>query len=294
MVFGTLAGCGDKETYNEVESKSADTESIEKETERKEENVNEEDINKQEENSDSKEKKTSLLRKETHYTLEGSEAVIGGYSEYEYNNEGLAIKQTDYDSSGNIIGYEEYEYNSEGLAIKQTDYDSSGNIIEYGEAEYNNEGLPITLRVYSYNPNGDIYIWCWMEGKYDSSGNLIYICQDFATQAKIYREYSYDEFANVIEEKYYYGDSSRTYKYFYEYNELNKPTKKYTILLNGEQSTSEDEIKYDNKGEINEDTSGSHITRYEYNSNDDLIKESVYSYDSEELISWTEYEYFEQ
>lgn len=239
----------------------------------------------------------SLLCKKTEYGLNGLESVVRAYIEYEYTNHFLS-KETKFNSAGEISGYTEYEYNSLGVLMKVKDYIpaiSDGHMYRKYEHIYES-GNEVKNTSYDSDGVGIQEIW---EYKYDSKGNVIskgkFIPNyDPPNQRPGWTEYSYDEFGGLIEERQYNskGKLSNTRKYEYEYNEQNNPLIKYEILSNGEKSLFE-EYTYDNKGNLIEINSRkkSEIIRYEYNSNNDLIKESKHSYYDEKLKSWIEYEY---
>ena len=245
------------------------------------------------ENSGQEETVTVICR-HTEYNSDGS---IEEWIEYEYTD-AVLTKSTEYNSSGNIRNYIEYEYGAGGELAKTVEYIpafsdghmyrgyeylyESGNKVQ--KTEYDGDGVGI-LAIYEY--------------KYDSQGNLTYSDKfipryDPPNNRPGWTEYSYDEFGGLIEIKHYdrKGALSSTSKYEYEYNKLNKPMVKYMVLSDGEKVVCE-EYAYDSDGIIVEINSleDSKIIRYEYNSDKNLIKESTYWYNSEELLSWIEYEY---
>lgn len=310
IISNLLCGCGVRETSSKVETKVEESKS--EETEVKESKVEESKVeeskseanavkeSKSEENED--EKAIFLLSKKTEYLRNGSEDVIYEITEYEYNDLVLS-KETTYNASGEVQRYSEYMYQG-GELLRVDDYIRTADRQRmYRWTEHTYEDGKKIKETYFGSGGGAEDVW---EYQYDSQGNMIYKQSSsplFNNKITSREELYYNEFGGMVETITYSqrGTCIGHCRYKYDYNEQHKPIEKYEILSDGSHYFREG-YKYDDNGNLVEfyvgdkkgDTygAGSKIV-YEYNENNELVKECKYqhSYGEDTLKGWIEYEY---
>lgn len=323
IVSSLLCGCGVQETSSKVENTATkieeskvDVSKVEeskvedpKVEESKVEDIKEGETEQSPENSIEEEviteKEISLLIKKIEHKQNGSEDIIQGITEYEYGDLALSDEtidwvlsmETKYSALGEVRNYSEYIYYYKGRddLVRVDDYGAAGDGHMYKCREHIYESGN-EIRKNSLDTSSTVYEF--YEYKYDSQGNLIYEHRNIPSYNRINgrKEYSYNEFGEMVEERFYdeKGSCSYTIRYAYNYNEHNKPVEKYEILSNEEKKLLQD-YKYDDNGNLVETIIYDHSQKltYEYNENNKLIKECKYDHYGEVdmLNSWIEYEY---
>lgn len=132
-----------------------------------------------------------------------------GYHVLEYGDSSNAIKETYYDSAGNVSSWNEYEYDGSGNIIKDT----------YWVTDRKQGYRLCTETTNEYDKN---YLIHTEINVYDDEGVI------YETERQIY---DYDEYGNVVKNMIYRNDElSTTYRWEYIYNdsELVETRKYYT------------------------------------------------------------------
>ncbi len=86
---------------------------------------------------------------------------------YEYNNDGIVIKKSVYNSKHNLDDYEIYELDSQGRRVKENEYRQDGSLKNYKTYEYKDD----TIIKRFFDPKGNLYRYTIK--KMDKAGNLI-------------------------------------------------------------------------------------------------------------------------
>ncbi len=126
------------------------------------------------------------------------ENANGEYTETEYNDAGVMIKQSYYDANGGLKAFDEYD--SAGRRIKWQRSNGVGGIFEYNEAgqevkftRYNENGVIDFVTVYEYDSAGRKF----KESYYDGSG----VCTGYLVN-------EFNSIGNVSTQTAYRGDGS--------------------------------------------------------------------------------------
>ena len=166
------------------------------------------------EGSKTKIRKVCLL-KETRFDSDGN--LIDEH-EYEYDAKGNLIKENYYEVDGR--GWRsEHEYDANGQEVKETLFDDDGSIDSWFEYEYDTRGRRI--KETEFYPDGEIDVW--KEYEYDFNGNLV---KETSLYPNPYRErsigdwteYEYDTNGNRVKESYYDSSGSIIEWTEYEYD----------------------------------------------------------------------------
>ena len=168
----------------------------------------------------------------------------------ETEEEWLCVKETYYLSDGVIDTYCIYNYDGDGKFISMQEYDKDNNLVSSGESQYDEKGREVLYQLY------------------DENGLL-----DYSS------EYEYDENDLLIKESDYYSDGTPADYYVYEYDERGNMTRMENTTEDGFLSYSS-EIEYDEKDRQTK----AHYTFYGY---DDWT--NVYEYEGEKLVKLTMY-----
>jgi hypothetical protein len=134
---------------------------------------------------------------------------------YEYNDRGVRITTSRFNSAGQPVNIFKYDYNNHGNKIKTYKYDLNNNLQEYyiynydnrsnliEEIWYNAEGKRIYRIEHSYNHDKKSHTFT-----YDEKGGLLFKYV-----------YKYDRAGNIIEEVKFdnYGDQVGVIQYIYKY-----------------------------------------------------------------------------
>ncbi len=267
-----------------------------------------------------------VLTKEFYYSGE----VFEKGSEYEYDELGRLIKETEYnegpsngevpeyfkrmeytyDDSGHAIVFRvfynnrdyrywhECEYDEQGRKIKVYDYhhtDEKGDFLyDYEVYEYFNNGQ--SEKVTSYEPNHEIK--SWTETEYDEAGNKTRIARYKGDGClKSLTESVYDKQGNITEFKDYDSDGVISEWYSCEYDDGGNETKHIIYNEDGEITTLYD-YEYNDAGNVNKTKcyrpDGSVVSRseYKYDAAGNMIQYTKYSSDGS-IIENSEKEYDE-
>lgn len=259
--------------------------------------------------------KEGNLIKEIQYSLEKEGGELRQWTDYQY------LK----DDSENLVGWTECEYNAEGLMLSESEYDSDGRLIKetvyteggrrfdedgnvqefgYGIAskyEYDIMGNRSRRTYYDTDQN----VSGWREEEYDDFENLILSAEyDAEGNIDVFEGYECDTYM-VIYPYYIYkneyddsGNLVRQVQYDHEGNEMEVTEKTYDNAGNLIRSYYSDgyyeadviEYEYDGAGNQIKVISDQYIreTR-EYDERNRQIKYTKYS--SGEVDRWYEYEY---
>ena len=201
------------------------------------------------------------------------EYFSGDFTYYEYENEyddGKLTKVKYRNPESGDSGYSIYEYDDNGNEKKNTYYSDDGSkgytyIYEYNtdgnmtkETIEDSDGSIIEYRLYEYDANGNI-----------TKKTNYYLQHNTSTRCTTYK---YDSNGNVTERKIYFDDSltvDEIYKYEYDADKIQK---KWTKDKTGESEKS--------------------CAVYEYDSDRDVTKETIYVDDS--IDNYTIYEYYDK
>ena len=150
----------------------------------------------------------------------------GTFRIYEYDDNGLLIKENYFDKDGNFTFYDLYKYNDKGQLIKDSFYHATDFLIAYETYLYNEKYQLIEKESYIYGETGPVDSEIMT---YDENGNLIRKDIYEKRELSYYLTYSYDKDYvlsgmerytkdGVLEEKYaveldVYGRVERVYVY---------------------------------------------------------------------------------
>jgi len=212
-----------------------------------------------------------------------------------YNENGKLIKAISYGSDGSVLMSKDYEYDENENLIKETSqsgytvysYNSDGKILSI--ASYNNDGKETIQSTYTYDTNGNIKTSqnftstityeCDLNGnikkchyinenvnildEYNSNGKKVKR-EDYSNGKNSTTTYLYDSFDRLVKSQ-YYGNTTR---YGGEYGEEGTIIKNNGVM----------EYSYNDNGDLikkigTDEISGKRISKYEYDSQNRLIKE---------------------
>ena len=177
--------------------------------------------------------KNGVLRKETTYGYTGEVEVVTEYNEaglpirkesfsstytveYEYDDEGILLKEieTDYDDNNMVDKIYEDIFDSEGEMIQRTITSSDGTTILASRTETVEDGNKKTLNTYGSNDE----LRYVTEKEYDAEGNLLkeitYSIENGDREFLSSSEYTYDNENRVIDHVYEFVDRTEI-KYEY-------------------------------------------------------------------------------
>lgn len=182
-------------------------------------------------------------------------------SKTEYNQNGIRLKSTGFNSNGDITSITEYKYDEQGklkeekntsgdkISLITYTYDNSGNLIEHkktvnGEVQVQNSWV--------YNDKGILTEYYWSNGRqknvYDENGNVIsYIRIDENGIEIPENKLEYDESGRLIKVIVYNEDGSEYVSSIYSYDSNGNLISKMFYDVNGNLDES-NEYEYDNRG----------------------------------------------
>ena len=227
-----------------------------------------------------------LIRK-TFYNSNGKEIELDTYT-YDSNGNLLEVEQDKY-TNGLLL--EKDYYNNSWERIKQDNYDSNGNLIENSLFTYNSSGNLLEVEQDKYTNDllleKDYYNGSWeriKQDNYDSNGNLIENSLFTYDSKSNLLEVEQDKYTNdlLLEKDYYNGSWERIKQDNYDSNGNLIENSLFTYdsksnLLEVEQD------KYTNSLLLEKDYyngSWERIKQDNYDSNGNLIENSLFTYDS--------------
>lgn len=214
------------------------------------------------------------------------------YMKYKYIYDSLGNKiEERYYLGDKIQNITQNSYDEQGNKIKETSYNSEGNIYRRSESKYDKNGNLIEVNTYlSGNKYKDIY-------KYNEFGNrteMIY----YVDGEKHRTELIYDDNGNMIEGICYNPDGSVHHKSVYKYKYDSNGYEKEHISHYNDGRLRENIIdKYDNQGNLIEITSLNSdgiigmTVQYKYDKNGNEI-ESIESYETGSIKRQYRYDEF--
>lgn len=154
--------------------------------------------------------------KEVRYNNHGN--AISWQRVYEYDSKGNMIKSTTLDSDGALKDYYIYEYDESGSTTKDTGYRSDGSVWIQEVYEYYENTKQIKI-VY-YDTDGNVEDYSESQRIYNSDGKLLEIRNfDENGNVRYIKENKYDEYGNMIEEKYLYIKDNSEESVYYSWAE---------------------------------------------------------------------------
>jgi hypothetical protein len=167
--------------------------------------------------------------------------------EFIYNNKKQLLKEIRYNSNGKVYNSIKHYYNSKNLLTKKELTDSDGEVNDIWTFEYNIKNQLIREIVKSETASNST-----TEYKYKNSKIAETLVKNKTIGKESKTTFKYDESGRLSQKRtrYYFSNSTMTWKY--TYNEKGKLTKLVDKSSNGMKST----------------------TKYEYDKNELLIKES--------------------
>lgn len=154
---------------------------------------------------------------------------------YTYENNRL-MQYYEQKINGEDAGYHVLEYGDSSYAIKETYYDSAGNVSSWNEYEYDNSGNNIKDTYWIEDRKQGYRLCAETTNEYDKNNYLIHTEKNaYDDKGIIYESerqmYDYDEYGNVVKNMIYRNDElSTTYRWEYIYNESGLiETRKYYI-----------------------------------------------------------------
>lgn len=163
--------------------------------------------------------------------------------EYVYDENGLEISRSRYNSKGDKTAWSEYEYDQQGRILLQKQYDSSGELNTQTEFSYNEDGS-FSVWTYFYDYDGTMSRELSI---YDKNGNRThYAAYPSGGYLSHGSDSRYDENGNIIEHS-EFGLYGVTYIWYtYEYDDQGRELRRYTHGLYERPSSYEN--VYDQEG----------------------------------------------
>ncbi len=179
--------------------------------------------------------------------------------EFEYDENGNLIKETYYDTEGNVSQITENAYNSNGklqsvviysgediIEKYELEYDDNGNLIKFvvvgtSVTEYVYNEASVVVESISKSVETDTPI---RKDEYDSAGNIIKTTEyDETGKPTSIKEFVYDSFGKITGDSYYDGEGNVEWESKYEYDKNGNLTEKEEII-HGAEKTSTFTFKY--------------------------------------------------
>ena len=138
-------------------------------------------------------------------------------NEYEYDEAGNMIKETNYDENGKLSGWSQYEYDGENL-LKESKYHGEGDLYSEEKYEYDSKNNLIKeIGNYYYNGHVKMVYEC----EYDEKSNIIKKVYHYNDKLDSITEYKYDEYGNLIKVESFDENGQLTYWYEYTWKKIN-------------------------------------------------------------------------
>lgn len=189
------------------------------------------------------------------------------------------IKETAYESNGQIMYYDTYHYNSDGKLIRENGYDPSGTLGEYITYEYDSNGNQIKISYYE-DDNEDGVIECY---SYD-----IFECNSNGKETK---KTEYD----LQEDGSYSCSGNHITEYTYDYNSEGDKHKSYNYNGDGGQYSTIEYI-YNSNGllerlDFYRPSTGELFAKHTYTYNDQGSKTEERNYYEGDLLGTTYFDW---
>ena len=198
----------------------------------------------------------------------------GEHIEYEYDERGNCISQTNYDDTGKKTGSTHFTFNSNNELVRSESRDEEGNCWGYNEYEY--DGGKIKKIIY-YDGNGKVSY----SKTYEWNGNTVTI-SDYNEKSEliIYRVCETDSRLNFIREKRYSIKGELSSLYVCTYDENDNMLTRIGYIPDGTEVSNDSFTYYENgtkKTETN--IKGGYKEIFEYNEKGSRVSYKAYSDD---------------
>jgi len=173
--------------------------------------------------------------------------------EYEYDENGKLIKETYYDSEGNVSSVSEYTYDSNGRIIKLISHNESDEITMNYAFEYDESGNltkfmdGFNVTVYTYSSENVLFESTDSNGEtgelynkatYDANGNAIeYISYESDGSVRVTEKYTYDSFGKATEHTVYDSEGNIEQKEIFKYDKNGNLTEESDTRYSNDKET---------------------------------------------------------